>query len=667
MALSKKRSGKLVLLSLFLLFSFLLFLSIEKERESIKLFWFIPDGFRADPDLFNIYEWAEKGELPNIKKMMDNGAYGFSTPVFPTYSPPNFASLLTGTYPSVHGITDAPMRIEGDRLDSPSGQGFASTPRKVPTIWSILLNYGKKILILSIPGSTPPEYPENPNIIVIRGRANQWGPNVESLIVESKEKQAERELYKFRVIGTTENFIGKMTSFFVEKTYAKNWENVLESYSRPLEMNFTAYGLTIHAYIFDSTDDRKTNYDKMIFSLDKMDFLANLKQGEWSEWIPIKLRNSRHNLFDSHVKIKIIKLWEDGTFRLAFFYDNINKFNTQPPTIADEVVKHIGPMADLNDMWSTQLNLEPEDKQTFLEEINMTLSWHRNATRFFHQKYKPDVFIQEVYVPNMMLESRWWMGEVDKTRKDYSFERAEEAWKDILWMYKQIDAIIGETIENSGKNTLIVLSSDHGVSPLHYRFLVNNLFAEIGWLNFTIDQKTGMSIVDWTKTKVVYLRTAHVWINPNNLEGGWHRLNGTEYENLRNQVIDVLNNITDSDGNKVIAKVLKWEDASKELRLPADRIGDLVLIGHEKYDLSEEMDSSLRLFIEPLKTGHKNSVDPNEKSIWTPFVIMGPGVKKGVQLKEPIRHVDQMPTILKLMKVDVPNYVQGRVLTEIIS
>jgi arylsulfatase A-like enzyme len=46
--------------------------------------------------------------------------------------------------------------------------------------------------------------------------------------------------------------------------------------------------------------------------------------------------------------------------------------------------------------------------------------------------------------------------------------------------------------------------------------------------------------------------------------------------------------------------------------------------------------------------------------MWTPFVIMGPGVKKGALIEEPISHVDQMPTLLKLLNVPIPAYVQGR-------
>ena len=52
-----------------------------KETTAKKLYWFIPDGMRADPGLFNIFKWAQEGKLPNIKKMMDNGSYGFCIPV----------------------------------------------------------------------------------------------------------------------------------------------------------------------------------------------------------------------------------------------------------------------------------------------------------------------------------------------------------------------------------------------------------------------------------------------------------------------------------------------------------------------------------------------------------------------------------------------------------
>jgi arylsulfatase A-like enzyme len=46
---------------------------------------------------------------------------------------------------------------------------------------------------------------------------------------------------------------------------------------------------------------------------------------------------------------------------------------------------------------------------------------------------------------------------------------------------------------------------------------------------------------------------------------------------------------------------------------------------------------------------------------------MGPGVRKGFEIKVPISHVDQVPTLLSLIGVKVPDYVQGRVLKEIME
>jgi predicted AlkP superfamily phosphohydrolase/phosphomutase len=122
-----------------------------------KLSWFIPDGVRADPNLFRIFQWADEGKLPNIKRMMSLGSYGYSIPVFPSHTPTNFAALLTGTYPQTNGVADGPMRVEGQLLAKPSVGGFSSTARTVPAIWSAFAK-DKRVVLISLPGSTPPEF-----------------------------------------------------------------------------------------------------------------------------------------------------------------------------------------------------------------------------------------------------------------------------------------------------------------------------------------------------------------------------------------------------------------------------------------------------------------------------------------------------------------------------
>lgn len=99
-------------------------------KKAEKLYWFIPDGTRAEPDMFTVFKWAEEGKLPNIKKMMDNGAYGYSIPDFPSHTPTNFASLLTGAHPRVHGISDGPMHVEARRSRGRLSEAFPRQPRR---------------------------------------------------------------------------------------------------------------------------------------------------------------------------------------------------------------------------------------------------------------------------------------------------------------------------------------------------------------------------------------------------------------------------------------------------------------------------------------------------------------------------------------------------------
>src|ERR1700722_15356245 len=76
----------------------------ESSPSQVKLYWLTADGLRADTGLFNMYKWGREGNLPNIKKLMDRGAYGYSLPEFPSLTSNNIATLHTGATAKVHGI-----------------------------------------------------------------------------------------------------------------------------------------------------------------------------------------------------------------------------------------------------------------------------------------------------------------------------------------------------------------------------------------------------------------------------------------------------------------------------------------------------------------------------------------------------------------------------------
>jgi predicted AlkP superfamily phosphohydrolase/phosphomutase len=632
----------------------------KSSPDQVKLYWLTADGLRADKDLFDMFRWAQEGKLPNIKKLMDRGVFGHSLPEFPSLTSNNIATLHTGATSKVHGIVEGAIRTEGYPLEKATINGFSSASKKVAPTWAILEKAGKKTVVMSVPGSTPPETSEG---VTIRGRWGNWGFDAPAITFEPKSNYEMRK-------RTIEDFYfntldKKLTRFVDTNTLAKS---DVATFSKAIEATLEGHGGKIQAVMTDSTDDHQTNYDSVQFVNDKR-VLATLKQGDWSDWFNISL-NYLGKQVTSQAKIRVIKLWPDGRFRIRVLYNSLNSYMTQPPTVAEELTREVGPMVDFVDNclclgMAPQLIVEPEDKGVALEEARMSWDWHKRAAGYIFDKWQPDALIQDFYTPNQMLVSRWWLGSVDPNREGYDAEKAKQGWKDILEMYQGVDSIIGEVLKKADENTLIVLSSEHGTAPLYRNTRLNNLFAKKGWLHFTVDEKTGKATIDWKKTKVVYLKMAHVYINPNGLDGNFKRASGAEYEALRKEVMNELKNLKDTNGTHPVSRMVKWEDADS-LGMPADRVGDLVLEATSGYRLWEEMTTDKAFFTTPRATGYKEGVNVNDPAIQTPFIIAGPGVKKGVQLSKPIRHIDQLPTILNLMKVAVPDYVEGRLVEEVV-
>lgn len=636
----------------------------QPPKHQIKLYWFIPDGMRAEPNLFNIYEWAKEGKLPNIKKLMDRGSYGYSYPNFPSHTPTNFAALLTGSYPVVNGVDDGPMREVGKPLDSVAVPGFRSTAKKVPPIWTTLEQAGMKVAIVSIPGSTPPEINKG---VVIRGRWGGWGADFNSINFETLGNLAQR-VKQGRAVKLF--YFGPALTQYIDGVKPTGWANPPMSFGTPYEISLTGWGTTVYAYVYQSQNTPGASYDHVAFSLDKKTILGDVGPGGWTDWKPItlvwKTKDATVNV-PSHFRAAVIKLDNSQFFRIRLEYDQLNRYITYPETASDVLEKDVGPMVDFADNFPAQLIYYPEDKKIFQDEAAMSFDWHTRAVPAISKDFTPDVVIHDIYTPNQMLTSKWWMGYVDPNGSGYNQVSAadrEKLWQEVQGMYKNLDTMIGEMLKVAGPDTYIVLSSDHGAVPLNRNVNLNNLFAQKGWLKFTIDPKTGEPNIDWAHSQVIYLKMAHVYINPNGLAGPYIRASGPSYEALRNQVIDTLKNLKDENGYAPVVDIVKWEDAKSYMQLDPDRIGDLVIANAPGYGWNEEMSNDLAVFSTPSVTGYKQAIKAKDvPGMWTPFIIAGPGIKKNNFLgNTPFTLVNQYPTIMKALGVKIPGFVQGKAL-----
>ena len=104
-----------------------------------------------DGATFKIIDWlSERGKLPNLKRLMDNGYSAELESVYPPITGPAWVSFMTGKLPANHGILDFTMaEAQGTR------RVFNYTLIDGPTIYEIISSQGKKQASINVPGTWP--------------------------------------------------------------------------------------------------------------------------------------------------------------------------------------------------------------------------------------------------------------------------------------------------------------------------------------------------------------------------------------------------------------------------------------------------------------------------------------------------------------------------------
>jgi predicted AlkP superfamily phosphohydrolase/phosphomutase len=100
-----------------------------------------------------ILPWAEEGRLPNLAQLMTDGAYGKLRSTIPPMTAQAWTSFMTGKNLGKHGLVDFLMRRRG----SYEFQIVNAMSRDGDTIWGILSRTGKRVGVVNVPMTYPPE------------------------------------------------------------------------------------------------------------------------------------------------------------------------------------------------------------------------------------------------------------------------------------------------------------------------------------------------------------------------------------------------------------------------------------------------------------------------------------------------------------------------------
>ncbi len=94
--------------------------------------------------------WAQAGALPNLARLMAEGAHGPLESTLPPVTSPAWPSFATGRNPGQHGIFDF-IRTSGGEFDLVN-----ATSLRAKTLWQILSEAGQRVGVMNLPVTYPP-------------------------------------------------------------------------------------------------------------------------------------------------------------------------------------------------------------------------------------------------------------------------------------------------------------------------------------------------------------------------------------------------------------------------------------------------------------------------------------------------------------------------------
>jgi predicted AlkP superfamily phosphohydrolase/phosphomutase len=230
--------------------------------------------------------------------------------------------------------------------------------------------------------------------------------------------------------------------------------------------------------------------------------------------------------------------------------------------------------------------------------------------------------------------------------------------------YVLVDRRIGEWLNKVGRDTIVLVVSDHGAQRMDGGICINEWFWRNGYLTFKKEPETGKITrfedleVDWSRTKAWgdggYYGRVFINVQGREPEGV---ISAKDYEHFRDDLASQLAAIPDQNGHNIGTRIFKPQEVYRQVNGVAPDLivywGDLLWrsvgsLGHNGFHTFEN-DTG------PDDCNHAQNgmfilYDPHNKSSQSVH---------GAQL------MDIAPTILKLMGVPVPEEMQGRQLQDL--
>lgn len=646
-----------------------------------KVIFFASDGMR--PDLVDKY--VAEGIMPTYADLLAKGVKGENGLLqgFPPNTGVGWYTLATGTWPSEHGSTNNTFHRTGEGNFN-NRTSLGQSILQADTLQQAAERGGKTVVSVEWVGSRT---------------HNLQGPVVDFRTFFSNRGI----LLNYDLAGQPAGANAFGVSYQrVDLDAAGPWTNVPASFSpamqEQLKLTNTAFPATLNfdrfydLYIYDSTDDATTNYDRVLVvpstaGMDGSAAVADLAAGDWAD-VKVTLAGALDGKTGGFY-LKAIEIAPDlSAFRIYFTSiaranASYNALGTDGSLAFEETLNHDFASSTAADFAPLEAGIVDED--TYVEQGLMWKDAHWAYLEYIIDSLgvHPDVLFLGVpatdefshqfmalYTPTDM-DGNANPYYDDVTNDDVPDGRVEIREDYVRAAYEEADSTLALGRSLMGNNTTVFASSDHGFAPQWYAVNVSKALQDLG---YGPEQLSNCRAVAATLVKECHAGgTSQLYIDLAGRDPGGSnapQVAAADYETVRNNLINYFQNLDDPNlpgTQQVVAAVYKKEelrDVGGTDALHPNRSGDVVVVFRPPYQTDAVTPGQLIAFSQFFgQHGYLPDLVDLEHNVnmHGTFVAAGPGIRH----QDPVagvRAIDLAPTIAFLMNIPGPQNARGKIL-----
>lgn len=506
-----------------------------------------------DPHLLSI--WMKEGLLPHFQKLSREGDFQALRTSIPPQSPVAWSNFITGMNPGGHAIFDfvhrdpenyipvfsaskteeASKTISIGNLVLPLSGGKINLLRKGKAFWQILEEHDIPATIFKIPSNYPPAPTRQrtisgmgtPDILGSYGIFNYY--TTES--AEINEDIGGGRIHQVYVIGNrVEAKLPGPTNTFKK--------------DRPESaIDFRVFIDPVHPVAKISIQDQE----------------IILKEGEWSMWQRIHFNMIPTQSVSGICMFHLKEVHPE--FKLYVSPINIDPAHpalplSTPKDYAQELEEVFGPFFTKGLPADTSaLDNDVLDDGEFLQQDDFVLEERGKMFEYELERFDSGLLFYYVSSTDQRQHMFWRL--IDKEHPSYDSALASKYGNTIRDIYVEMDRLLARALEKVGKDTILIVLSDHGFTPFRRGLNLNTWLKENGYLRLQNEWKQGQDSfflnTDWSRTKAYAYGLNGLYINQKGREAEGTVSPGMDKEALVREIARKLEEFRDpKTGEQVV-------------------------------------------------------------------------------------------------------------------